>query len=68
MNYIKKYNNELGGLDIDDMISNYYYFWAVGVILANEYIIYICINNMQVTQRKHRLSNHELKRKQHVHG
>ena len=26
MNYIKKYKNEMGGLDIDDMISNYYYF------------------------------------------
>ena len=42
----------MGGLEIDDNISNYYYFGGVGVILANAYIIYICIHNMNVKPMK----------------
>ena len=40
----------------------YILFWAVGVILANPYIIYICINNMHGTPRKHRWSHHDFRK------
>ena len=72
MNYIKKYNNKMGGVNIDDKTSKYYriyfwvmnrkwcwyiFFWAAGAILTNGYIIYICINTMNGTPRKHTLSH-----------
>ena len=56
MNYIKKYNNEMGGIDISDQLSNYckidfwlrnrnwwwyIFFWDIGVILGNACIICI---------------------------
>ena len=75
MNCINKYNNKMGGVGIADNPRSYYriylgvrkrkwwwyiLFWAVGVILTNGYIIYICIHNMHVTPRKHGLSYHDL--------
>ena len=77
MYYIYKYINELGGVGIADNIRSYYriivwvrnrklwwyiLFWAVGVILANSYIIYIRIHNMQGTPRKHRWSRHNFRK------
>ena len=74
MNYIKKYNNEMGDVGVADRPKNYYwihfgernrtwwwhiFFWAVSVILINAYMIYICIHNMHGTPRKHRLSHHD---------
>ena len=38
----------------------YIFFWCVGVILINAYIIYICIHNIHSTLSKHRLSCHDL--------
>ena len=56
MDCINKYNNKMGGVGIADNHRNYYsiyfrvrnrnlwryiFFWDVGVILTNAYIIYI---------------------------
>ena len=77
MNCTKKYNYKMGGVDIVDNRRNnyrvyfglrkrkrwwYILFWAVVIILTNAYIIFICINNMHGTPRKHRLSHHDLER------
>ena len=74
MNCTKKYNNKMGGVDIADNLRNYYgiyfgirksnwwwciLFWDVVVILTNAYMIYICIHNMHVTPRKHKLYHHD---------
>ena len=63
----------MGGVCISDNLRKYYrlyfglsnrkwwwyiLFWAVGTILTNGYIIYICIHNMHGTLMKHRLSHH----------
>ena len=68
MNYINKYNNEMGDVDIADHIRNYYridvlirkrewwwsiQFWVVGVILVNAYILFICIHNIHGTSKKY---------------
>ena len=71
MNCTKKYSNKMGGVGIADNPRNYYriYFgvrkrklWCVVVILTNAYIIYICINNMSSTPRKHILSHSDFER------
>ena len=40
----------------------YILFFSVGVILANVYIIYICIHNMNGITRKHKLSYHDYRK------
>ena len=67
MNYINKYNNEKGAVEISDNIRKYYilgfgarnrkwrwyiFFCAVSEIFMNEYIIYIFIQNMYGTPSK----------------
>ena len=63
-------------VDISDKLRNYHMmdiwvrnrkwwwsilFWAIGVILKNAYIIYVCIHNRHGTPRKHRLSHHDFR-------
>ena len=77
MNYINKYNNEKGAVEISDNIRKYYIlgfgarnrkwrwyilFWAVGDILTNSCIIYMLIRNMHGTPRKHRLSHNDVRK------
>ena len=69
MNYINKYNNEMGGVGVADNLRNYYgiyfgvrdrkcwwyiLFWSVGVILTNACIIYIFMHNTHSNPWKHR--------------
>ena len=77
MNCINKYNNKIRGVGIADNTRNYYriyfgvskrkWWWYIlflGVvfILTNEYVIYICINNMHSNPRKHILYHRDLER------
>ena len=73
INYINKYNNEMGGSGIADNLSNYYriyfwarkrkwwwhiFFWGVGVILRDACIIYIFIHYIHGNPSKYRLFHH----------
>ena len=77
MNYTNKYNNKMGDVDISNKLGNYYktyiwlsnrkwwgsiFFWAVGFICNNAYIIYICIHNIQGTRSKHILYHHDFRK------
>ena len=77
MNYINKYNNEMGGVSIADNLRNYYkiyfwvrkrkwwwyiLFWEVGSVFMHAYVIYICIHNMNGTPIQHILSHHSFKK------
>ena len=77
MNCINKYTNKMGCGGISDNHRNYnriyigltysnwwlyIFFWGVVVILVNEYIIYICIHNINVDPSRHRLSHCDLER------
>ena len=67
----------MGGVGIADNLRNYYriyswvsnrkwwwyiFFWTVGFILKNAYIIYIYIQNMHSNPRKHRLYHHDFRK------
>ena len=73
----KKPKNEMGGVGIADNLRNLYriyfwvrnmewwcyiFFWSVGVILTNAYIIYILIHNMHGNPKKHRLSHQDFRK------
>jgi len=78
MNFIHKYNSEMGDVDLADQLRGSYrvdhwirnrkwwwslLFWGLGVILTNAYIIYVAANVKHFNIKKGLLlSHHEFRR------
>ena len=79
MNHIDAYNREMGNVDVADQLRGNYrfdhwlrnrkwwwsiFFWGLGVVLTNAYIIYKKVNQAEGVEKKNFLSQHEKSRKE----
>ena len=75
LNLIDDYNNDMGHVDVSDQLRNQYrfdhwmrnrkwwwviYFWALGVVFVNAYIIYVAVM-IEAGQTKQLLSHHDFR-------
>ena len=78
LRYIQRYNQEMGDMDIADHYQNVYrfdhwmrkrkwwwaiFFWAVGVILVNAYILYVRLCEEEGIAKRDIMSHHDFRKK-----